>query len=355
MWMGWIASMLAAAGIAGAVPLPAPLVTPDRVNAIVQPYVADRSFMGQVLVAKGDTILFDRFFGQANVEWNVAFRPDTRFRIGSITKQFTAAAVMKLVAEKKVELDAAASTYVTDLPAAWSDVTVRQLLDQTAGLPNYTNDPRFSAVSRQPTKPRDLVTLVADKGPEFAAGSEWRYSNTNYLVLGILIEDVSGKPYAVFLRDTLFAPLAMNGTEFDSVNRIIPHRAAGYRNTAKALSNANYTDESAPFSAGGLVATGHDLFKWERALFAGRILGPQYSKLMTEPVKEEYAFGLWNHDREGVHQIEHGGQINGFNSEMAYYPESDVTVIVLSNVEGESAKLISEEIYHKLIPKRSSR
>lgn len=352
--MGWIKGMLATALMAGTGSLPTALITPDSLNAIVQPHVADKSFMGQVLVAKGDTILFDRFYGYANVEWNVAFAPDTRFRIGSMTKQFTAAAVMKLVADKKVALDATASTYVTDLPATWSKVTVRQLLDQTAGLPDYTSDPKFAAVSRQPTKPRELIALVADKSPEFAAGSEWRYSNTNYLVLGKLIEDVSGKPYAVFLRNTLFAPLGMKGTAFDSVNRIMPHRADGYRNDADAMSNANYMDESIPFSAGGLVATGHDLLTWERALFGGRILSPQDSRVMTQPVKEEYAFGLWNHVRDGIHQIEHGGNINGFNSEMAYYPESDVTVIVLSNVEGVSAKLISEEIYRKLIPKRSS-
>ncbi|MBW8870359.1 MAG: beta-lactamase family protein, partial [Acidobacteriales bacterium] len=279
MWMGWITSMLAAAAMAGTGSLPTPLITPASLNAIVQPHVWDKSFMGQVLVAKGDTILFDRFYGRANLEWDVAFAPDTRFRIGSMTKQFTAAAVMKLLAEKKVALDAVASTYVTDLPATWSNVTVRQLLDQTAGLPNYTSDQRFPVVSRQPTKPHDLIALVADKGPEFTPGSEWRYSNTNYLVLGKLIENVSGKPYAAFLRETLFAPLGMKGTEFDSVNRIIPHRAAGYGKDANTLSNANYTDESVPFSAGGLVATGRDLLTWERALFRGRILSPQDSKL----------------------------------------------------------------------------
>lgn len=258
-----------------------------------------------------------------------------------------------MLAQGRVGIDDAASRYVPDLPATWRAVTVRQLLDQTAGLPNYTNDPRFSTVSRLPTDPRALTALVADKPPEFAAGSEWRYSNTNYLVLGRLIEAVSCKPYATFLRETLFTPVGMNGTDFDSVNRIIPHRAAGYRSEAAVLTNANYTDESAPFSAGGLVSTGRDLLSWERALFGDRVLSHRDSALMTTPVKEEYAFGLWNHDRDGAHQIEHGGQINGFNSEMAYYPESDVTVIVLSNVEGESAKLISEEIYHRLIPKRT--
>lgn len=352
--MGWLTATLTAALLTSAGALSTPLVTSDGIAAIVQPYVAKKSFMGQVLVAKGDTIVFDRFYGRANVEWNVAFAPDTRFRIGSMTKQFTAAAVMKLVAQGKVRLDDAASRYVADLPATWRAVTVRQLLDQTAGLPNYTNDPRFSSVSRLPTRPRALIALVSDKSPEFAAGSEWRYSNTNYLVLGLLIEDVSGKPYAAFLRETLFTPLGMRGTDFDSVNRIIPYRASGYRSEGAVLTNANYTDESAPFSAGGLVSTGRDLLRWQRALFGKRVLAHRESMLMTTPVKEEYAFGLWNHERDGVHQIEHGGQINGFNSEMAYYPESDLTVIVLSNVEGESAKLISEEIYHRLIPKRTS-
>ncbi|MGH6614643.1 serine hydrolase domain-containing protein [Sphingomonas sp.] len=325
---------------------------PKSIDAIVAPHVADKSFMGEVLVARGADVIFDRSFGRANIEWNVPFAADTRFRIGSMTKQFTAAAVLKLVERGRVVLDAPASRYVSGLPASWHEVTVRQLLNQTAGLPNYTNDPLFATLSRLPTPPAKLLELVAGKPPEFTPGSEWRYSNTNYLVLGCLIEQVSGHSFAAFLRETLFGPLRMTGTDYDSVNRIMPHRASGYRRNAGALENASYTDESAPFSAGGLVSTGRDLLAWGRALYRGGALSPADAGLMIAPAKEEYAFGLWNHERDGIHQIEHGGQINGFNSEMAYYPEADITVIVLSNVEGESAKLISEEIYTKLIPKR---
>ena len=167
---------------------------------------------------------------------------------------------------------------------------------------------------------------------DFTPGEQWRYSNAGYALLGYLIERISGKAYQVFLRDNIFTPLGMTNSGYDSNSEIIPQRASGYRRTESGFANAMYLDPSVPYAAGGLYSTAEDLLKWTRALFGLKLLSAESLKKMTTPVMNSYGFGLNIQSVRGRTTIFHAGGINGFTSVLVYYPASQVTIAVLSNV-----------------------
>jgi CubicO group peptidase (beta-lactamase class C family) len=303
-----------------------------RMNEVVQSYAKEKQFMGSVLVASNDKVILSKGYGFANLEWEVPNSPESKFRLGSVTKQFTAACILLLEERGKLKIDDPIKKYMPDAPAAWDKITFFHLLTHTSGIPSFTGFPDYASTEAFATTPEKLVARFRDKPLEFQPGEKWNYSNSGYVLLGYLIEKISGQPYSQFVQENIFTPLGMKDSGYDSNSAIIPHRASGYTPTGKgSLQNTGYIDMTIPLSAGGLYSTTLDLLKWEEGLFGGRLISAASLQKMITPFKSDYAFGLGVHTVNGHKMIDHGGGIEGFNTELAYYPDDKLIVVVLSN------------------------
>ncbi len=307
-----------------------------RMEQIVQSYVASNDFMGSVLVAKGNEVLLNKSYGSANLDWNIPNAANTKFRIGSLTKQFTAASVLLLEERGKLNVEDLVSKYLPEAPATWEKITIHHVLTHTAGLPNYTAVPEFAEAVRQVKTPQQLLALFKDKPLEFAPGENFKYSNSGYVLLGYLIEKITGQSYAQFVQENIFTPLSMKDSGYDSSIAINPRHATGYTHQGAQFSAATYVDMTTPYAAGSLYSTTEDLLRWEQGLFGGKLLKPESLAKMTTPSKQQYAYGLVVATKDNIRSISHGGAINGFNTNVAYYPQSQLTFIALSNVQGSA-------------------
>jgi CubicO group peptidase (beta-lactamase class C family) len=317
---------------------------PPRLDQIVQSYVGSGRFMGAVLVARGDEILLSKGYGQANLEWTIPNTPSTKFRLGSLTKQFTAASILLLAERGALNLQAPVKTYVPDAPASWDGITLVHLLSHTSGIPNFTSDPSYATWKFHATTARDLVARFRDKPLDFAPGEKWSYSNSGYAVLGYVIEKVTGGTYERFVVDNIFRPLGMKDSGYDSNTAIVAHRAAGYAPGPNGPVNAPFINMTVPFSAGGLYSTAEDLLRWEQGLFGGKVLSSASLQRMTTAVRNDYGFGVRVHVVNGRDVVEHNGGIEGFNTYLAYYPSARITVAVLANLNGPAADQMGPQL-----------
>jgi CubicO group peptidase (beta-lactamase class C family) len=315
-----------------------------RLQEIVQAHLASHDFMGSVLIAKGEAVILSQGYGSANLEWNIPNSPATKFRLGSITKQFTAACVLLLEEKGKWKVTDAVKKYMPDAPPAWDKITLYNLLTHTSGIPSFTGFPEYRDSEAKATTPEKLVARFRDKPLEFEPGSKWNYSNSGYVLLGYLLEKVSNQTYQQLLQENIFTPLGMKDSGFDSNAIILPQRASGYSPAKNGVENAGFINMTIPFSAGSLYSTTQDLLKWERGLFGGKVLSAASLKEMTTPFKANYAFGLAVSDSNGRKKIEHGGGIEGFNTELAYWPGDQLTVVVLSNLNGNAPGEIANQL-----------
>ena len=315
-------------------------------DQIVQSHVADHTFMGSVLVARGTQILFSKGYGSADLEWDVPNAPNTKFRLGSVTKQFTAASILLLEERGKLSVNDPVKKYMPDAPAAWDKITIFHVLTHTAGIPNFTNFPEFPKLEPFPTTAAQLVALFRDKPLEFEPGEKWNYSNSGYVLLTWLIEKISGGSYEAFVRENIFTPLGMKDSGYDSNSAVIPHRASGYVLVPgkNQFENAGFVHMSTPQGAGALYSTTEDLLKWEQGLFGGKVLKAASLEKMTTPFKQNYAFGLQVNTVAGRKVIDHAGGIQGFNTQLTYYPDDKLTVVVLSNVNGAAPTQIATQL-----------
>ena len=304
----------------------------SRMDQIVQSYVANKQFMGSVLVARGDQVLFSKGYGSANLEWQISDTPSTKFRLGSITKQFTAASILLLEERGKLKVEDPVKKYLPDAPAAWDKMTIFHVLTHTAGIPNFTNFPDYRSTEALATTPEKLVSRFRDKPLEFEPGEKWNYSNSGYVLLGYLIEKISGESYEAFVQKNIFTPLGMKDSGYDSNFAIIPRRATGYEPGPNGPVNAGFVHMSIPFAAGALYSTSEDILRWEQGLFGGKLLSAASLQKMTTPFKSDYAFGLQVHTVNGHRVIEHSGGIEGFSTMLAYYPDDKLTVVALANL-----------------------
>ncbi len=313
---------------------------------LLQTYAADQHFMGSVLVARGSQVLFSKGYGFANLEWRIPNDPATKFRIGSITKQFTAAAILLLEERGKLTLDDPVKKHLPDAPAAWGKITLRHLLTHTSGIPDFTGLPDYPKLQTLETTPEELVSRFRNEPLDFEPGSQFSYSNSGYVLLTELIEKISGSSYEDFIRANLLAPAGMHDTGYDSNSAVISHRAAGYDYTDSGFTNAAFIHMSIPQGAGGLYSTTEDLLKWTQALFGGNLLKPESLAKITKPFLNNYALGLFVEAGSNRRAIRHGGGIEGFNADLAYYPDDQVTVAVLANVEpdGPDAEALANDL-----------
>jgi CubicO group peptidase (beta-lactamase class C family) len=315
-----------------------------RMEEVVQTYVSAKQFMGSVLVARDGKLLLDHGYGSANLEWGVPNSPTTKHRLGSITKQFTAACILLLEERGKLKTDDPVKKYMPDAPAAWDKITIFHLLTHTSGIPSFTGFPDYASTEAVKTTPEKLVERFRDKPLEFQPGEKWNYSNSGYVLLGYLLERISGQSYGDFVQQNIFDPLGMKDSGYDSNTAVIPHRAEGYTRRPKGLEHAGYIDMSIPFSAGALYSTTEDLLRWEQGLFGGNLLSAVSLQKMTTPFKHDYAFGLGVRENKGHKVIEHGGGIEGFNTQLSYYPDDKLVIAVLCNVNGGDPGAITAKL-----------
>jgi len=305
-----------------------------RLDQVAKSYTPGNAFMGAVLVVQKDKVLLNQGYGMASLEWGVANTPETKFRLGSLTKQFTAALVLLLQQDGKLSVNDPVSKYLPDAPKAWEKITLANLLGHTSGIPNFTNDKDFGTWSASAHTPAEEIAFFRDKPLDFEPGAKFDYSNSNYEVLGVVIEKVSGKPYGELLRERIFEPLGMKDTGLDSDELILPKRAQGYAPSPHGLIVARSESLTVPWAAGSMYSTTGDLLKWERGLFGGKLLSQASLTAMLTPGKGRYGFGVGIDEREGARVIGHGGGIEGFNTQLTYFPDKQLTVVVLANVNG---------------------
>jgi CubicO group peptidase (beta-lactamase class C family) len=288
-------------------------------------------FSGAVLVSKGGKTLFGKGYGFANIEHQVPNTTRTKFRLGSITKQFTAMAILILQERGKLKVEDPVGKYIDDAPKAWDGVTIHHLLTHTGGVPSYTDDPAYRKKMMMPETVKSMISRFRDKPLDFRPGEKFHYSNSGYFLLGAIIEKVSGGTYEAFLKEVIFDPLGMKDTGYDHPATVLLGRASGYTLQKDGLVNAEYLDMSQPYAAGSLYSTVEDLARWDRALADGKLISKEsYAKMYT-PLKNNYAYGWVVATTKGRKEIQHGGGINGFATEILRYPDQEVSVVVLSN------------------------
>jgi CubicO group peptidase (beta-lactamase class C family) len=277
------------------------------------------------------------------VELAVPATADTVYELASVTKQFTATAVMMLVEEGKIGLDDRITQRLDGLPSAWGDVRIRHLLSHTSGIKSYSSIPDFFKTARKDYTKEELLQLVAGAPLDFPPGEKWSYSNTGYFLLGMLIEKVTGKSYGAFLHERIFQPLGMTSTQVNDLTQIIKNRATGYTWQGDRFRNGEYVSPTQPFAAGALVSTVRDMAKWDAALYADRLLKRSSLARMWTPVRlndgqaTTYGFGWQTEEYRTRRRISHSGGIPGFSTEISRFVDDHLTVIVLANSDSADA------------------
>jgi CubicO group peptidase (beta-lactamase class C family) len=310
-----------------------------------------RTFNGSALVVEKGKVIYRGGLGMANMEWGIANTPETKFRLGSITKQFTSMLTLQLVEQGKLKLDGKLSDYLPDYRKDIGDkVTIHNLLTHTSGIPSYTDQPGFQTnVSRNPYEVADFVKKYASGDLLFEPGSKFAYNNSGYFLLGAIIERITGKPYEQVLKENILDPVGMKNTGNDHYETIIQKRAAGNSKTLDGYNNAAYLDMSIPYAAGSMYSTVDDLFLWDQALYTDKLISAQSKELMYKPFLENYAYGWvvtnasFKQDDKVVPMIAHGGGINGFATFIARFPNEKNLIVILDNT-GQNAQRLSDVI-----------
>ena len=327
-----------------------------QIESTIAGYVEEGHFMCSVLVARSGEVVYKGGAGMANREWDIPNAADTKFRLVSITKQFTAVLVLQLAEQGALDLDDTISDHLSDYRKdTGKTITIHHLLTHTSGLPNYTALPGFfKDDSRDPYSVDDFVEQFCSGDLEFEPGKRWRYSNSGYFVLGAIVEAVAGKTYNDLLRERIFDPLGMSDTGYDEHGEILKQRATGYTRRDGALRNSPYLDMSLPYAAGALYSTVEDLYKWDRALYTDALLSPKMKKQMFTAHKQDYGYGWSIREQkvrdgdERVTTIGHGGGINGFSTAILRAPDDQHLVVVLGNLDSSRSGPLSIELLNLL-------
>jgi CubicO group peptidase (beta-lactamase class C family) len=346
---------LAALALAGCAQLglssvPTPTPTPEQeMETFLRAHLATGNFMGAVLVARGDEVLHSGGYGMSNLELDAPNTPETVFRLGSLTKQFTAAAILQLQDQGQLSVNDTVDRYLPDFPNG-SEITLHHLLNHSSGipdLPEYIDLAGHQAVLRQARTADEMISQAAGKPLEFAPGSQFNYCNVGYVMLGRIIEKVSGQSYADYLTEHIFKPAGMTATFYDDASLVIPHRATGYTWDGGTYLNAGFIDLSNAGGAGVLASTVLDMYKWDRALYAGALLSPETREAYFAPSVSmgeglSYAYG-WAIMQTPEHTLAvHSGGVNGFDTFAIRDAATELYVVVLSNVENPAAQHVAQ-------------
>jgi CubicO group peptidase (beta-lactamase class C family) len=330
----------------------------SSVDAIVKPYLDSAKIAGVAVgvFRNGEPVLM-KGYGYADLEYDIKLPANASFEIGSVTKQFTAVAILQLADEGKLSLDDDLTKYLAfDLKG--KKVTVKQLMNHTSGIKGYTELPFFEQFSVHKYKRDTLLQMVGKEGFDFEPGDALIYNNTGFFMLGLIIEKASGLSYEEYVKKNLFDKAGMSNSFYCSESKVVKNRAHGYEMGKAGLQRASYLDHTWPYAAGSLCSTLEDLSKWNSALHHGKILSEAMYKEFISPTvlnngsTTHYAKGITVVDRNGRRSIAHGGAINGFFAENTYFPDEDVSVIVLMNTTGPvRSGAIESAVVDMLFPK----
>jgi CubicO group peptidase (beta-lactamase class C family) len=333
-----------------------PPLDPRRIKSIdtfISTQMANRKIPGLAVgIYSRGKILLAKGYGQANLELDVAVKPETVFQTGSVGKQFVSAAIMMLVEEGKISLDDSLTKYFPDAPATWKPILIKNLLSHTSGLSEYESGdrtgPKGPFYMRLDFTEDELVTKIEALPIESVPGEKWDYRNTNYFLLGVLIHKITGKSYHEFLEERIFKPLGMASTRLINERDIVPNRAAGYELDNGQLKNQEWVSPTFNSTADGtLYSNVLDLAKWDAALYDTQLLKQSsLARIWTvyplndgKPNPAGYGFG-WMIGKQNDHErIEHGGAWQGFTSRISRYPDDSLTVVVLTNLDADHANL----------------
>jgi CubicO group peptidase (beta-lactamase class C family) len=323
-----------------------------KIDKLVSQYAECCGFTGTVLVSDHDKMIFEKGYGLANREWNIPNTPDVKFRLGSVTKQFTSMLVMQQVAKGTIKLDGHLSDYLPYYRKdTGSKVTISQLLSHTSGIPSYTDAPNFfSEVSRNPYAVDDFVKKYCSGDLQFDPGTKFHYDNSGYFLLGAILEHVSGKSYETLLQENIFDPVGMKNSGYDHFADVLPKRATGYQLEMGKVVNAPYLDMSLPYAAGSLYSTVEDIYKWDQALYTDKLVPSELKQKLFTPNLQNYGYG-WTirqipagEPGAGQTEISHGGGINGFNTlEDRLVGDHDL-IVIFNNTPGANLEDMAKGI-----------
>lgn len=332
--------------------VPSVAVAHHLADSLARDFVARSESPSVVIgIMRGTDTIAMAGYGKANLEHDIDATAHSVYRIGSVTKQFTSAAVMQLVEQLKVRLSDPIAMFIPNLPQPWQPVTILQLLNHTSGIPSYTSlGPVWQKRWAEEMTPDTIIAMVRDKPMDFASGTNWRYNNTGYILLGMLIEKVTGHTWAEELQSRFAVPLGLRDTRECLNTPVIPRRAQGYEKEAGKWENTAYLAMSQPYAAGAMCSTVLDMARWNRALHTGKVVSPSSYAAMTIPEgaaaagPARYGFGLMADTLAGRRVIIHGGGIHGFITGNAWEPTSALSVTVLTNSGSAGADRLLKQL-----------
>jgi CubicO group peptidase (beta-lactamase class C family) len=326
----------------------------DTLSANIDQYMKSLpGWSGTILVAQKGEVLISQGYGLADRENDVPNTSQTKYAIGSMTKAFTAMAIMMLQERGQLNVQDPICKYISDCPTAWKPITLHHLLTHTSGIHDYTEwyaEQKDKINICREYKPEEFITFFKDLPLDFIPGRQWYYSNTGYFLLGVAIEKVSGESYETFIQRNILQPLGLTESGYDRSSTIVKHRASGYSiDQDGGIVNTYCWDVSLKYSAGGLYSTVGDLYKWDQVLYTDRLVSKEtlatiFTSMVTIPNDGGYGYGWFISQQSGHLVIAHGGDLPGFHSQITRYPDDQVTIIVLTNVDTEKPDEITNAL-----------
>ncbi|EDP95457.1 serine hydrolase [Kordia algicida OT-1] len=320
------------------------------IDQIMNDQYQKENYGATVLVAKDGKVRYRKAFGKANVELDINMIPENVFEIGSITKQFTAVGILMLLEEGKLSLDDEITKFIPEYPTQGTKITIHHLLTHTSGIKSYTSIPSLREFARKDLKVTELIDAFKNEPMDFKPGEQYRYNNSGYVLLGYIIEKVSGMTYEDFIQKRFFDKLDMNTSHYGSKSKIIKNRAYGYQQSENGYANADYISMTIPYAAGSIMSTVDDLLKWNTAVQNHELISKKsLEKAFTNYTlnngnKINYGYGWSLNSIKDVATIEHGGGIFGFTTQGIYVPSEDVYVIILTNCDCDSPTQTANKI-----------
>ncbi|WP_340114203.1 serine hydrolase [Maribellus mangrovi] len=315
-----------------------------KVDDYINAYVQMKQFSGSILIAKDGQVLSSKGYGKSSYQFDVENTPQTKFRIGSLTKGFTAVCIMQLVEHNKLSLDDKLIKFIPDYPRG-DDITIKHLLTCTSGIPNHTEFEDFDNNRRVfHFTISETIETFKSKKLKFNPGEKFKYSNSNYILLGLIIEQISNMPYADYIEENIFEPLKMENSGFEKPENVINNMAQGYCFRNNEIVNAKFRNMSNASASGALYSTVEDLYIWDRALYTEKLITKKSLETIFTPFKDNYAFGwgvvnIFNHK-----MITHSGEIDGFTSNISRFTDDDICTIILSNFEQIPISRINKDL-----------
>ncbi len=312
-------------------------------------YKEDAPGVSALVFEKGK-VLYRKAFGMANLELKAPMKPENVYEIGSITKQFTAVSILMLMEQDKLSLDDEITKFIPDYPTNGKKITVHHLLNHTSGIRSFTSMGNLSDFNKKDRSPTEIIDYFKDEPIDFDPGEEFRYNNSGYIILGYIIEKVSGQSYADFITEHIFKPLGMKNSQCGSHTKLIPFRASGYSPSAGGYRNADFSSLTVPYAAGSIMSCVDDMLEWHKAVRDNNLITSESkaqaftNTTLNNGKPTNYGYGWMIGDIQDTPSIEHGGGISGYTASGIYVPSEDVYVIVLTNRDGQSPRRSAAKI-----------